>query len=1090
MKTQVKIIQDISLLYELSLSVGSTLDPQDNCLQFLRTLIQRKSLSFGSVWLYDKTSTRPETSCRIFYTYPNFRRTTSAVVCPTFIRDELSSKPYFSLKSQTPHFGNTFQEKKIKDGSFAIFRLGDLGFLKLCATNRPDGFSILEMEQLKQVVDKLKVSLEGCFAHIQLKEETENRLTAQKALEESENKLRRIIDSSLDAVVSADEAGMAIEWNAQAEKMFGYTRHEVLGNRLLDMFIPERHWHSFQTSFEEYLRTSDEHQISRRFETKCIRKDNTEFLAELSINVDINKKNVLYVGFVRDITEQRKAEKELEQAHIRMETLISNLQSGILLEGKDNKIALANQAFCNLFSFAITPDSLIGLDGGLVVEQSKNLFTDPEAFSRGIEQAEKNKVLITNDVVTMTNGKVLERDYMPLASGHEQLGHLWQYHDITERQNTEQAIRENEEKYRDVLQNMDLGLLEVDLEDNILRANNAFCRILGYTPEELIGKNAGNTFLSPSSRKIIDDRLKERKENLSSVYELQMKRKDGTLIWGLISGAPTKNTQGQVNGSIGIQFDLTDRKKLETELAEAKQVAERARLAERQFLTHMSHEIRTPINAVIGMTHLLDTTYPDETQRDYLNSLRFSADSLLGIVDNILDLSKIDAGEIEFEKKPFDLNYLLKSLMQSIQYKKDPNTLAILEKIDPDVENLVIGDPTRLNQILTNLLGNALKFTKKGEIALQTTVLSKTELEYHIEFRVHDTGIGIPEDKHETIFEYFKQADVQTNRIFGGTGLGLTIVKQLVEMMDGSIRVESKLGIGSDFIFVLSFGNSGIPFAGMNAPGVLDGQQNKHLLKGLHFLIVEDNLLNQKLICKTIETWECSFELARNGREALEKTAKSLFDLILMDFHMPELDGCEATWAIRNDLQNPNRNVPIIALTAAAMLDDKKRAFEAGMNSFLTKPISPKNLQEHILRAILEFGRKDGSDTVNVIHPASKIVSTVDLGYLLNLSNGDILFVTEIIESFLTETPNYLKALQVVAQKQEWDQCYFIVHRLKPNFDMFGMKLLADKSAFLEEYFKKGSLAVDQLSELITQLIEGANLALPLLAQEKKALLL
>ena len=1087
MTSQVKIIQDISLLYELSLSVGTSLDPQENCHQFLRTLIRRKSLSFGAVWLYDHTLGE-KNKYSVFYTYPNFLRTQKKEIWASLIQDELASKPYFSLNNLSPHFKFIFQEKKIKNGSFAIFRLGKLGFLKLFAANRPEGFSVLEMEQLKQVVDKLQVSLEGCFAHIQLKGETENRLSAQKALEESENKLRRIIDSSLDAVVSADEYGMAIEWNAQAEKMFGYTRQEVLGKRLRDMFIPERHWELFQNSFEAYIRTTDENLINRRYEVKCIRKNGTEFLAELSITADVNDKNILYVGFVRDITAQRKAKKELEQAHIRMKTLISNLQAGILLEDKDNKVVLVNQAFCNLFSIPAPPDALIGMDCSTAVEQAKNLFVDPEAFASGIGQAEKNKVLITNDVLAMTNGKVLERDYIPLASEDEQLGHLWQYRDITERKNTEQAIRESEEKYRGVLENMDLGLLEVDLNDNILRANNAFCQMLGYTPEELVGKNAGETFLPEQSRKIIKKRLEERKEGQSSVYELQMLRKDGILSWGLISGAPIRNAQGKVIGSIGIQFDLTDRKKLETELAEAKQAADRARLAERQFLTHMSHEIRTPINTVIGMTHLLDTTHPDLTQKDYLNSLRFSADSLLGIIDNILDLSKIDAGEIEFEKKPFDLNYLLQSLLQTIHYKTDQKDLLVVQNLDLRVQNLVIGDPTRINQILTNLLGNALKFTHAGEISLTTILLHHTTHEYLIEFRVHDTGIGIAEDKHETIFEYFKQADVQINRKFGGTGLGLTIVKQLVEMMGGSIRVESQLGKGSDFIFSLSFGNSGIPVTDMGVLPDVDAQKSLQQIKGLHFLIVEDNLLNQKLICKTVETWECSYVLAQNGLEALEKTATSRFDVILMDIHMPELDGCDATLAIRNDSQNPNRNVPIIALTAAAMSDDRKRAFEAGMNSFLTKPTAPKVLREHVLRSLLELNSTQSIEPADSKRSIPEKGLKVDLSYLLNLSNGDTSFVAEIIATFITETPGALYMLQTCAQKQDWEACYKIAHQLKPNFAMLGMKILEEKVILIEANIQNGVLIPDLLFSLITQLITQTEAALRWLAQEKTAL--
>ena len=1083
MTDSIKIIQDISLLYELSLSMGNSLDPTKNCQQFLGTLISRKSLSFGSVWKCNATPEAKNTYT-VFCTYPHFREAQTSVVFSDFIIQKLEAKFWLSVSSQDPHFQELIQEKKIEKGSYAIFKLGDLGIIKLFAANRLEGFSEIEMAQLKQVIDKLEVSLEGCFAHLQLKEETENRLIAQKALEESENKLRRMIDSSLDAVVSADEAGMAIEWNTQAEKMFGYTRQEVLGKPLRDIFIPKRHWHLFQNALEDYLRTTDESIVNRRYEIKCIRKNGEEFLAELSITSNVNEKNRLFVGFLRDITEQRKAKKELEQAHIRMETLISSLQSGILLEDKYNKVVLVNQAFCDLFTIPVAPEVLIGMDCGLAVEQSKNLFIDPEAFARGIEQAEKNKVLIANDLLTMTNGQILERDYIPLASENEQLGHLWQYRNITERQNTDQAIRESEEKYRGVLENMDLGLLELDLEGNILRANNAFCQMLGYSLEELTGHNAAKKFVLEGSQNILSERLLERRMGLSSVYELQLRKKSGEIIWGLISGAPLKNYQGQIIGSIAIQFDLTDRKNLETELAEAKQIADRARLAERQFLTHMSHEIRTPINVVIGMTYLLEETRPNAVQKDYLNSLRFSADSLLGIIDNILDLSKIDAGEIAFEQKPFDLNYLLKSLLQTFQFKIDQKDLHILEDQDPSINNLVVGDPTRINQILTNLLGNAVKFTKKGEICLSTKLLGKSTDQYHIEFRVHDTGIGISKDKHDTIFEYFKQANVQINRKFGGTGLGLTIVKQLVEMMGGSIRVESELGLGADFIFTLSFGDSGIPLSAQEMLAEVTQQKGQILPKGLRFLVVEDNILNQKLICKTIQSWEGSFVVANNGLEALEQTALSRFDIILMDIHMPELDGFEASLAIRMDDQNPNKNAPIIALTAAAMSDDKRRAFESGMNGFLTKPISPKALQEHILQEIQHLHPIENAES-SYDTEITRSTQQIDLSYLLNLSSGDIQFVQEIIAAFLAETPVSLQNLQLLAHKQDWAQCGKLVHKLKPNFAMLGMKKLEEYAGSIEENINVGGIDSKKMAIMIKQLISKSNEALSLLSQNK-----
>lgn len=1085
MTNNIQIIQDISLLYEISLSVGNSLDPRENCHNFLRTLISRKSLNFGSVWLHRKAE-EEKTTYDLFYTHPNFREDVKNISYEHApLIQELENRPYLCLSSHDANFGDFVHEKKVGKGAYAIFKLGDLGFLKLFASNRSEGFSEMEMAQLKQVVDKLKTSLDGCFAHIRLKEETENRLEAQKALEESENMLRRIIDSSLDAVVSSNADGFTIEWNAQAEKMFGYSRQEVLGRQLRDLVIPERNRHLFQNALEDYLRTTDENIVNKRYEIKCIRKNGTEFPAELSFTAESSNQNILFVGFLRDITAQKKAMQEIERGRVRMETLITNLQTGILLEDNNRRITLVNQAFCDIFSVPEEPKNLIGCDCSQGAEQSKNLFNYPDQYVKRTEIAVANKKIIENEVFVMTNGRIFERDFIPLFSGAKYEGHLWQYRDVTERQNAQQTILESEEKYRGVLENMALGLLEVNLADDIIRTNNAFCQMLGYEPNELLGQNVGGKLLTKASRRIMYERLEERKRGQSSVYELQMRKKDGTLIWGLMSGAPLKNSQGQIIGSIGILFDLTERKKMENELADAKHIADRARMAERQFLTHMSHEIRTPINAVIGMAHLLDETQPDETQKEYINSLRFSADSLLGIIDNILDLSRIDASEIEFEKKPFDLDYLLNSLLLSFQYQLESKDIQIFVTVDPAIENVVIGDPTRTNQILTNLLGNAVKFTERGMISLTATLLEKREGQYLIEFKVHDTGIGIPEDKLETIFEYFKQADVQINRKFGGTGLGLTIVKQLVEMQGGTIRVDSKLGVGSDFIFTLGFGDSEVPLTEQKMNFEIDIHKNRKLAKGLHLLVVEDNLMNQKLICKTIQTWESTYEVAINGIEALEKTATKYFDAILMDIHMPEFDGFETTLAIRKDKYNPNHNVPILALTAAAMYDDKRRAFEVGMNDFLTKPIAPNVLQEHVLLAIEDCGKiadpiESNSGSRN-IEPEIQI----NLDYLIELSYGDAKFVEIIIDTFLEETPLMLENLQALVPKKNWNDVYQVIHKLKPSFAMLGLNNLHEICLSIESALKQDPLPSDAIAALITAMISTAEAALPLLEELK-----
>lgn len=1074
MTDQVKILQDISLLYELSLSIGNSYDPAENCSSFLRSLTSRKSLTFGSIWFYRDEASTPERVCDLFYTHPPFRQAKKSVPCNPYIQEKLREKPYFSVPSYSPHYQALVHEAKVAEGSYAIFSLQKLGYLKLFASNRPDGFDEIEMAQLKQVVDKLRVALEGCFARIELQKETEQRLIIQKAREDSEQKLRRIIDSSLDAVLSSDAEGITLEWNAQAEKMLGYTRQEVMGLRIRDLLIPVRHRQKFQQAFDAYVKASVGSVTIHRYEIKAVRKDGSEFLAELSVSADQTDKKGFFVGFVRDIEEQRRAKKEIEQARNQMETLISNLQTGILLENSHRQVALVNQFFCDIFEFGVPANSLIGKDCCQAAESVKHLFIDPANFIHEIKRIVEARELVENQILLLADGRVIERDFIPIWIEDRYEGNLWQYRDVTGRINTEQAIRESEEKYRGILENMELGLLEVDTKGNILRTNNSFCQLLGYRPEEIMGKSAWELLIPDTSKSVLVERRLKGKMDFPSVYEIQMQHKNGNLVWGLVSSAPVKDAEGEIVGYLGIQYDLTERKKLEYELAQAKITADRARLAERKFLAHMSHEIRTPINAVIGLSHLLDTSLPDGLQQEYLKSLRFSANTLLGLIDNILDLSKIDAGEISFEQKPFDLVTLLKSLLTSIQFKLGQQTIQIFEELDPGLNTQVLGDATRINQIFSNLLENAAKFTEKGYIRLTTRVLKHTPEAYELEFRVEDTGMGIPANKHKTVFEYFKQADTQIKHKFGGTGLGLTIVKQLVEMQGGTIRVESAPGLGTVFILHMQFADTGIPLAKPNSSLEKAVRKNKERIGGVHFLIVEDNLINQTLICKTVENWGCSFEVANNGLEALSKTAKKRFDVILMDINMPEIDGCTTTLAIRKDDYNPNQHVPILALTAAAMSDDKRRAFEAGMNDFLTKPISPDQLQERILHALEETPPTAASSLTDT-------PPLFNLHYLLEMSGGDQDFVREIIQTFWAQMPPLLAQIQQSAQQQDWDNCGKIAHQIKPSLHLMGLQKAGLLARQIEQMGKEELINSIEISQYIAQLCTDVARVLPAL---------
>ncbi len=389
-----------------------------------------------------------------------------------------------------------------------------------------------------------------------------------------------------------------------------------------------------------------------------------------------------------------------------------------------------------------------------------------------------------------------------------------------------------------------------------------------------------------------------------------------------------------------LEEEIVWRERIEKDLKKAKDLAEDATRAKQKFLSTMSHEIRTPLNAIINTVNLLREEEPREDQQENIDILKFSSDNLLQIVNDILDYSKIDAGRIEFEKVEFEMRKLMTGVKHSFDYEVNRRNLALEIIVDESTPPVVLGDSNRLTQILINLVGNAVKFTEKGNITIVAKPIKTVNGQIDVEFSITDTGIGIPEDKMEVIFESFTQASSSTTRKYGGTGLGLAITKKLVEMQGGGLTVKSKVGKGSTFSFTL-------PFLVSDKTHVEDDihlTSTFHSLKGLRVLVVEDNLVNQKIVSKYLAKWEAGTEIAENGKVAVEMVAKNHYDVVLMDLHMPEMSGYEATLKIRAMKDDYYKDLPIIALTASVFLEDREKIFQFGMSGFITKPFNPKEL--------------------------------------------------------------------------------------------------------------------------------------------------
>jgi signal transduction histidine kinase/CheY-like chemotaxis protein len=393
-----------------------------------------------------------------------------------------------------------------------------------------------------------------------------------------------------------------------------------------------------------------------------------------------------------------------------------------------------------------------------------------------------------------------------------------------------------------------------------------------------------------------------------------------------------------------------EKQKVEVELINAREVAVEAKRIQEQFMANMSHEIRTPMNGVIGMANLLSETTLDESQREFVETIRESADNLLVIINDILDFNKIASGMLLFEMVDFSVKGVVNSVLRITKYKADEKGIRITATFGEGIAPNYVGDPVRLNQVLTNLISNAIKFTEKGSVQIHVSLVSENEESSLLQFAVKDTGIGIPADKLEHIFESFTQASESTTRKYGGTGLGLAITRQLVELQHGKVSVESEEGKGSVFTAELSFTRSKTSLRTLITPD--QSLPETKVLNGVNILLVEDNKINQRVAVYTIQKWGAQIDIANNGNEAITMLDRKTYEVILMDLQMPEMDGYETTTFIRRRMKAPTNGIPIIAMTASALIAERESCIAAGMTDYITKPFNSADLQQKILAAV------------------------------------------------------------------------------------------------------------------------------------------
>ncbi len=614
------------------------------------------------------------------------------------------------------------------------------------------------------------------------------------------------------------------------------------------------------------------------------------------------------------------------------------------------------------------------------------------------------------------------------------------------------------------------AIVITDRNGTIQWVNPAFTRMTGYAREEAIGQNPRVLKSGKHDRAFYENLWQTILSGKVWKGEVINKRKDGTLYHEEMTIAPVLDERGGITHFAAIKQDVTERKQFQQQLEEALQQAQSASRAKSEFLANMSHEIRTPMNGILGMAQLLSHTPLNEEQRDYVETLQQSAESLLSLLGDILDITQIESGKMHLHYAPFDLRATARQVAHLFSARAKEKGLQVEVEIADGIPSQVIGDELRIRQILSNFVGNAVKFTEQGSIRIQIAPTDAHDEQNVEEIRhqhsidatcrtvwirlaVSDTGIGIPPEKQQVIFDSFVQADSSSTRRYGGSGLGLAINRSLAQLMGGTIGVQSEVGKGSIFwvdlpVFVQSMEQcEGMPLVGASTTPAK--AQGIAVWNGLSVLLVEDNEINRKVALRLLQQMGCQVDVATDGTEAVEKTASQRYDIVLMDVHMPQMDGLEATRRIREREQATGWHQLIIAMTASVTKEDVNRCLEAGMDDYLSKPV-----RLEVLRRMVEKWTQPGDELQERAH------QPIDVGFLAEMTGGDEDFTVELLQEYLNSAPPLIEQIETAMQNADADTLARSAHTLKGSSRSVGAQALAEIAYNLERAGKEQNMAV------------------------------
>jgi PAS domain S-box-containing protein len=848
-------------------------------------------------------------------------------------------------------------------------------------------------------------TLEGYVVYAE--DVTESR-HAHQAVHESEDRFRALADACPTMMWVTDAAGGIRFVNRTCREFFGATLEGLEGHKWQLMLHPE--------DAAEYLgplQKALEEQKPFRTEARVRRGDGEWRLLGSYAEPRLSPQGQFLglVGLSADITERKQAEEAREFQHSIVRAILDVSLDGILVVSDEGIIESFNQKFLSVWMIPVSsvPSTQTGASDVPLLSAVLERVKDPEAFLKRVEELYQHPALNDHCEIELKDGRTLERYSTSLRREAAHRGRVWFFRDITERKQAEQALQSSEEKFRQLAENIrEVFWMMPPTGDEILYVSPAYEEVWGRTRESVYqNPMTWADAIHPDDRDGAHARFERQKQGEIVSSEYRIRTPDGQEKWIRDQAFPIRGEAGQLVRLIGIAEDITYRKEYEAELIAAREGADSANRAKSRFLANMSHEIRTPMNGVLGMIQLLLETSLTSEQRRFATVAQSSGRTLLSLINDILDLSKIEARKIVLEKRSFQVRNTIEELVQLLGTQANAKGLDLHSRVSPEIPQFLLGDASRLRQVLTNLLANAIKFTERGEITLDAALDTQRDRMATVRFTITDTGIGIRPDQAGTLFSPFVQADESTTRKYGGTGLGLAISKQLAEMMGGGVGVDSREGEGSSFWFTAVFevpdveeqqAPEDLPAARQH-PGALRSVRKARIL------LAEDNSTNRDVGLAQLRKLGYEATVVNNGAEAVNALERGSYDLVLMDCEMPVMDGFEATHRIRAS-QHPG--IPIIAVTADAMPADRDRCLSEGMNDYISKPVE----LQHLEQVLLKWLRPSERGGLEKTREEASAKGVFDADGLMRRLSGDRQLASITLRGFLQDVPSQLDNLR------------------------------------------------------------------------------